>query len=338
MSIVHLPRRAVLLGLPAAGLATACRRGSADKAESALTRDEERSLKTLRLIDPDHPLFAMTLYGPYDPLRQTTALAPISRPFACSLFLAGHGSRGPLFGRNFDWGPNPALLLTAKPPNAPASLSLVDISYLGIDQGAAKRLLGDDELRRMMLKAVGIPFDGVNQHGLAVGMAAVDSAKAPKVPGGPVVGSARIQRLALDQARTVDEAVAVFRRYNVNFAEGEPPLHYLLADARGKAAAIEFVDGEMKVIPSTGDWHDMVNFVLSTADERQRQADDRYRTIADRMRRTGGRLDPAGAMDLLSKVAQRHTRWSAVYELRHGEMSLALGRDYRRIHRVKLAS
>ncbi|GAA2578983.1 carcinine hydrolase/isopenicillin-N N-acyltransferase family protein [Actinomadura fulvescens] len=338
MSTHHLSRRAALLGLPAAGFAAACQGGSAATGDHrALTRDEERSLKTLRLIDAGHPLFAMTLYGPYDPLGKITSPPPATA-FACSLFLAGAGPRGPLFGRNFDWRPSPALLLTTRPSNAPTSLSLVDISYLGIDQEAAKRLMGDARLQRSLLQAVRIPFDGMNEHGLAVGMAAVATADPPKVPGRQAVGSARIQRLALDQARTVDEAVAVFRRYNVEFEPGEVPLHYLLADARGKAAAIEFVDGELKVIPSAGGWHDLVNFVLSTADERERRADDRYRAIADRMRRTGGSLDPAGAMDLLSEVAQGHTRWSAVYELRHGELSLALGRDYRKIRRYKLAA
>ncbi|MEU5881783.1 carcinine hydrolase/isopenicillin-N N-acyltransferase family protein [Spirillospora sp. NPDC047279] len=337
MTTVHPSRRAVLLGTPAAALAAACQGDT--RAAGGLTRDEERSLATLRLVDPGLPLFAMTLYGPYDPLRQTTAMAPPpARPFACSLFLAGNGPRGPLFGRNFDWDPNPALLLTTRPPKAPASISLVDISYLGIDQGAARRLLGDAELKRLLLRAVGIPFDGVNAHGLAVGMAAVDTARGPVVPDRPVVGSARIQRLALDQARTVDEAVAVFRRYTVDFSQGGPPLHYLLADARGRAAAVEFVDGELKVIPGAGDWHDLVNFVLSGTTDEERHADDRYRTIARRLRRTNGRLDPAGAMDLLAAVAQSHTRWSAVYELRHGTMGLALRRDYRRVHRFAMAA
>ncbi|WP_433335035.1 hypothetical protein [Spirillospora sp. CA-294931] len=51
-----------------------------------------------------------------------------------------------------------------------------------------------------------------------------------------------------------------------------------------------------------------------------------------------GRLHRAGALDLLSKVAQGHTRWSAVYGLRHAEMTLAVRRDYRRIHRFKLTA
>ncbi|WP_433334715.1 carcinine hydrolase/isopenicillin-N N-acyltransferase family protein [Spirillospora sp. CA-294931] len=335
MSTVPLGRRAVLLGAPVAGLAVACQSGSADSRDRALTRDEERSLATLRTVDASLPLFAMTHYGTYDPL-QPIAMASSPQRFACSLFLAGGGPRGPLFGRNFDWRPSPALLLTTRPSREATSLSLVDISYLGIDQDAGKRLMDDPELRRRLLKAAAIPFDGVNQHGLAIGMAAVDTAQPPKVPGARVVGSGRIQRLVLDQARNVDEAVAVFRRYTVRFEPGEVPLHYLLADARGKSAAIEFVGGEMRVLPGAGDWHDMVNFVLSTADESEKRSDTRYRTIAERLRRTNGRLDPAGAMDLLSKVAQHHTRWSAVYELRHGEMTLALARDYRRIHRFKL--
>ncbi|MBC6468691.1 carcinine hydrolase/isopenicillin-N N-acyltransferase family protein [Actinomadura alba] len=292
-----------------------------------LTADEQRSLATLRVVDADHPLFAMTLYGSYDPMRKIAAPVAATGPWACSLFLAAKGPKGPLFARNFDWDPNPALLLTTRPDRGPASISLVDISYLGIDRAEARRLTTDAALQRILLQAVALPFDGMNEHGLAIGMAAVDSAEAPKAPGLPVVGSVRIQRLVLDRARTVDEALALFRGHVIDFSS-DPPLHYLLADARGRSAVVEFVDGEMRVIPGAGDWQNMVNFVQYGATERTRRDDRRHSTIAERMGSTGGHLDPGAAMTLLSQVAQPHTQWSAVYELENGTVHLTVDRDY----------
>lgn len=305
-------------------------------ADASLTADERRSLATLRVVDARHPLLAMTLYAPYDPMRPVAAAPVTDRPLACSLFLAGRGPRGPVFGRNFDWLANPALLLTTRPPRGPASISLVDISYLGITHANADRATRDPALRRKLLQAAALPFDGMNEHGLAVGLAQIPDARPPRAPGRPTVGSARIQRLVLDQARTVDEAIAVFGRYNVEFAPGEPALHYLVADARGRSAVVEFVDGRVEVVRGAGSWHGMVNFVLSGADDDVKRSDDRYRTIAERMRATGGSLSPDGAMDLLAAVAQRHTRWSAVYELHHGTVHVTLDRDYRKRHTFHL--
>ncbi|SEG53767.1 Acyl-coenzyme A:6-aminopenicillanic acid acyl-transferase [Thermomonospora echinospora] len=314
----------------------ALRSSGSREADGSLTADEQRSLATLRVVDARHPLLAMTLYAPYDPLRPVVAAPATERPLACSLFLARRGPRGPVFGRNFDWLGNPALLLTTRPPRGPASISLVDISYLGITHAKASRVTRDPVLRRKLLQAAALPFDGMNEHGLTIGLAQIPDAEPPRVPGRPTVGSARIQRLVLDQARTVDEAIAVFGRYNVEFAPGEPALHYLVADARGRSAVVEFVDGRVKVIRGTGSWQGMVNFVLSGAGEDVKRSDDRYRTIAERMRATGGGLSPAGAMDLLAAVAQRHTRWSAVYELHHGTVHVALGRDYHKRYTFSL--
>ena len=38
-----------------------------------------------------------------------------------------------LYGRNFDWQYSPALLLFTDPPDGYASVSMVDIAYLGFD-------------------------------------------------------------------------------------------------------------------------------------------------------------------------------------------------------------
>ncbi|MEW2352229.1 carcinine hydrolase/isopenicillin-N N-acyltransferase family protein [Spirillospora sp. NPDC029432] len=294
-----------------------------DRGGDAFTADERRSLATLRVLDPAHPLLEMTLYAPYDPLRPAAAPPRTDRPLACSLFVAANGPRGPLFGRNFDWTANPAMVLRTRD-----SISLVDISYLGITGADTARITTDPALRRKLLRAAVLPFDGMNRHGLAVGMAQVPSARPPRTSGRPVVGSVRIQRLALDRARTVDEAIAVFGRHDVAFDPGEPALHYLIADAAGRSAAVEYVDGRLRVVRGAGAWHAMTNFTLTGAGEDTRRSDDRYSAIAARMRATGGVLVPDGAMDLLAKVAQPHTRWSAVYELRHRTVHVVLDRDY----------
>ena len=286
----------------AAGMPTASRQ---DPGEA------ERTLASLRKVD-DLPLYEMTYVGDYDPTVGTSA-TPAASPFGCSLFAALGDRTGPLFARNFDWDPNPALVLRTDPPDGYASVSLVDISYLGVGPDPA----GD----RRLLNAPLLPFDGMNERGLAVGLAADDRATARPVPGRPTVGSVRILRLVLDNAATVDEAIAVFERYNLDF-DGGPPLHYLLADATGASAVIEFVDGTMRAQRGRGRWQALTNVPAVDVPERQLRQDHRYGVIAEALDRAGGVVDAPAALAVLDSVRQPHTRWSVTYGLRTGEVRL----------------
>ncbi|MEU4555612.1 linear amide C-N hydrolase [Micromonospora violae] len=282
----------------------------------------EQTMASLRRVD-DLPLYEMTYVGAYDPTVGTDAAAP--SPFGCSLFVAAGDPERPVFARNFDWDANPALVLRTDPPDGYASLSLVDISYLGVGADPA----GD----RRLLNAPLLPFDGMNERGLAVGLAADDAATARPVPGRPTVGSVRILRLVLDRAATVDEAIAVFSGHNLDF-DGGPPLHYLLADATGASAVIEFVDGELRVERGTGGWRALTNVPVVGVPEQRRRTDRRYGQIAAALTDADAVLDVAAAHRLLAAVRQGHTRWSVTYGLRSGEVRLvtATGAGERRYH------
>ncbi|WP_200207225.1 carcinine hydrolase/isopenicillin-N N-acyltransferase family protein [Micromonospora coerulea] len=272
----------------------------------------ERTLASLRKVD-DLPLYEMTYVGDYDPTVGTSATAPAS-PFGCSLFVASGDRSRPLFARNFDWEPNPALVLRTDPPDGYASISLVDIAYLGVG--------GDPTGDRRLLNAPLLPFDGMNERGLAVGLAADDAATARPVPGRPMVGSVRILRLVLDTAATVDEAIAVFARHNLDFAGG-PPLHYLLADAGGASAVVEFVDGTMRIARESGTWRALTSVPVIGVPDRTLRGDRRYGMIAAALDRAGGVVDAPAALRILDAVRQPHTRWSVTYGLRTGEVRLA---------------
>ncbi|MFI7071557.1 carcinine hydrolase/isopenicillin-N N-acyltransferase family protein [Micromonospora sediminicola] len=324
-------RTLVATGLAVLLIATACADGrgaggAPGPGTSTASRQDPdqvaRTLASLRRVD-DLPLYEMTYVGDYDPTVGVPGATPPS-PFGCSLFAALADRDRPLFARNFDWEPNPALVLRTDPPDGYASISLVDISYLGVAVDPA----GD----RRLLDAPLLPFDGMNERGLAVGLAADDGARADPVPGRPTVGSVRILRLVLDGAATVDEAVGVFARHNLDFAGG-PALHYLLADATGASAVVEFVDGSMRVDRRRGPWQALTNVPTVGVTDRDLRRDHRYGVLATELDRVGGALDAAGALRLLAAVRQPHTRWSVTYALRSGEVRVVTAgggtRDYR---------
>lgn len=287
--------------------------------------EARRSLATLRQHD-DHPLFSMSYYGPAPKVdtgageAPTTSAHALRAPFACTVFFAAGGR--PVFGRNFDWDHNPALVLFANPTDAYRSVSVVDISYLGITSVSD---VDDPGRREALLRAVTLPFDGMNEHGLTIGMAAVDELRSELKPGRAAIGSVGIMRQVLDHARTVDEAVEVFDSYNIDF-DGGPALHYMVADASGASVVVEFVAGRMHVIPAQGRYQVMENFYLSaTAD---RSGYPRYRTADARLAGTGGSLTAAESMALLAAVTQGHTQWSAVYDLNGRSLRLTTGKRY----------
>jgi hypothetical protein len=136
------------------------------------------STDSLRRLD-DHPLWTLRYDGAYDRMQNVTTPAPTT-PFGCSLF-ATNDVADPLFARNFDWDPAPAMLLFTAPPDGYRSVSMVDLSYLGVTDPAAQR----DKL----VDAPLLPFDGMNEKGLAIGLAAVPDAQPGANPDRPTVAA-----------------------------------------------------------------------------------------------------------------------------------------------------
>ena len=194
---------------------------------------------------------------------------------------------------------------------------MVDISYLGIDRRNLARIDDPGALKG----AAALPFDGMNERGVAVAMAAVPAARSGA---GRPAGSLGVMRLVLDHAASVAEAVAIFRRTAVDFSGG-PPLHYLVADPGGESAIVEYVDGRARVLPrGARPWQAMTNFVLTGA----HGADERYRTATAALARSGGRLTTASTLALLRDVRQPITRWSVAYDLRARVAHVVMGQKY----------
>jgi hypothetical protein len=304
------------------------------------------TLSSVQQID-DYPLYTMRYYGSYEQniafmeaaSERLTAQAFVPDPSAarpawgCSLFTAFADPDNALYGRNFDWEYSPALLLFADPPDGYASVAMVDIAYLGFGRSDARRIT-DMSLaeRAALIYAPLLPFDGMNEHGLAIGMAAVSSSPMPTDPNRETIGSLGIMREVLDHARTVDEAVAIFEQYNIDMAGG-PPIHYLIADATGQSVLIEFWEGGMVVTPNTQPWDMATNFIRASAQSRTPESMCwRYRTISETMSARTGQLTADGAMALLQDVSQGNTQWSIVYSMASGEIHVAMRRQYDGVH------
>ncbi len=294
-----------------------------------------QTLASLDRVD-DHPLYVMHYTGDYpDAPGQSQAKQDA---WGCSLFAALGDPQNMLYGRNFDWEQSPALLLYTSPRDGYASISLVNLGFLGFDKAEAETLLTlPRERLSTLLYTPFVPIDGMNEHGLVVGMAAVEGSWHNPDPARRTIGSLAIMRELLDHAKTVEEALALFAQYNIDFTGG-PPLHYLIADANGDTALVEFIEGERVVIPNAHPWHTATNFLLATAGENPRGRCSRYRTIDEKLTQVEGRLNPEEALALLQDASQPgNTQWSVVYDITNQAAHVILDRVETKTHTFAIA-
>lgn len=292
-----------------------------------LSPDAISTLRSLEKVD-DYPFYVIRYTGDYS-YPQVGSILPVNTNFSCSLFAALGDTGDMVYGRNFDWEFSPSLLLFTDPSDGYASVSMVDLTFIGISPAEATKLVDLPITERTgLLAAPSLPFDGMNEYGLTVAMAAVPDEYVGDTshdPSRPSIGSIGIIRQTLDHARNVVEALAIFGQYNVDFAGG-PPVHYLLADPSGKAVLVEFYEGELVQLPNLVPWHLATNHLRCIA-----EGDGgcwRYRTISDRLTAANGQLDPQSAMQLLSDVKQTSTQWSLVYNMTNGDIKAVIAKHY----------
>jgi Acyl-coenzyme A:6-aminopenicillanic acid acyl-transferase len=302
---------------------------------NGLSQDEKETLRSLEKVDA-YPFYVMHYYGGYD-YPQFGAARRVSGEYACSLFATLGESADMLYGRNFDWNYSPAMLLFTDPPDGYASVSMVDLTFLDLTPDSSGRLVDQPlENRVALLSAPSMPFDGMNEFGLTIGMAALPDQfldDAGYDPARPTIGSIGIIRQILDHARNVDEALELIARYNIDFSGG-PPIHYLIADPGGKAVLVEFYQGEMVRLPNEAPWHLATNHLRYTA-----EGDggcQRYQTISDRFAALNGLLEPREAIQLLSDVSQDITQWSTVYNMTTGAIDVVISRRFENVFSFQL--
>lgn len=261
---------------------------------------------------------------------------PIEDPeIACSSFTAQTTDGDRLFGRNYDFSKtNTCIVFTSATKGRHATISTVDLQFLGIDV--------DSDLHGLMdkitcLAAAYAPLDGINDAGVSCGIymtyqGGAETVATDQNTDKPDFTSTTLLRLILDYADDVDEAVAIASAYDLHDS-AQTSYHYMVADSSGKSAILEWVgrtdasdnDGaqrELKVIynndaytvgdmPAEANYQVITNFILqpdyyadSTVDEMKGY--DRYMRLYSELSATGGvAADEQAAMNTLAIVGRR---------------------------------
>lgn len=267
----------------------------------------------------------------------------------CSSFTATAADGDYLFGRNYDSDmTNVCIVFTEASPGRHATMSTIDMKYLGIDPNKNMDTI-QEKLR--CVAAAYAPLDGINDAGVAC---AIYISGQPKIPtdqntGKPGFTPTTLIRLILDYADNLEEAIEIASAYDMHDS-ASTTCHYMVADPSGRSAILEWVgqsndtdlDGSQRQLKVTYSCSDddvgtmeakydsqvITNFILqkdyySSADGPQGGGHDRYARMWEELEKTDCIVaDENAAMDILEIVGVRNwanrtdgTPYSIVFNL-----------------------
>ena len=252
--------------------------------------------------------------------------------FGCGAFVAQNANSDILFGRNMDCECAIPMLLRLNDNSSYRFLSLVNMAFLDWDESTYDSLEIDSKLT---LATAYSPSDGINEYGFAVAILTDADAIYPKQNDKKTLFDMTLPRLLLSKAKSVEEAIHYTEKYNYFYDVA--PLHYMVADASGHSAVIEFVDGKMVVTKAENKYQAVTNFTLFDNPTKTGFGKDRYDNILNVLEKQGGIISEEDALKLLkSNVIPGDEQWSAVYNLTQKTLSVTFSGDYKNIHRFKL--
>ncbi|MDE7214019.1 MAG: linear amide C-N hydrolase [Anaeroplasmataceae bacterium] len=252
---------------------------------------------------------------------------------ACSAFTAELENGDRVFGRNYDFARTNTCIVKTNPSHGYKSVSTIDLQFLG--------LATDKDVKGLMnkitaLAAPFVPLDGINEKGVSCAIfmsyqgddktVATDQ-KTDK----PDITSTTMLRLILDYAADVEEAVALVEKYDLHDS-AQTSYHYMVADASGRSAILEWVNGTDKTDndgsnrklvvtyndqdshigerEAACDYQWITNFIIQPnyyESDDAKPGYDRYNIIYNGLYPTNGKLkDEQAAMDILESVGQRY--------------------------------
>ena len=236
--------------------------------------------------------------------------------FGCSTICTRDENGIVFFGRNYDWAQCRAIIVHTVPENGYESISTCCLDFLGFEEDYAPD--GSMMERMQTLAAIYVPMDGMNEKGLMVAdlMAGDDEQTHQQTQKADLTTTTAI-RLLLDQAATVEEAIALLQQYDMH-SSMDSAHHLSIADASGKSVVVEYVNGQMLVTETRV----VTNHYLSDC-EKQGVGSEQSHIRFDILAAHEGPADDRDVRDLLESVAQKNypqtegnwekTMWSIVY-------------------------
>ena len=306
---------------------------------TALFWNELRSLASIKKLD-DYGMFQMTYYGDYgfdeflligasnDQVIEAFVTKRLLKGLpidlnitsgGCTVFIVRNSDGNVLMGRNFDFDYAPSLQIITRPKNGYASISTVNLAFLGYTKDNLPSGLNINSF--LVLAAPFLPFDGMNEKGLAIALLAVPEAEPPYDENKVTLNTTTAIRLVLDKAATVDEAIELLKQYNIYFSDGVY-CHYLIADASGRSVLVEYFENDLKTVETNETYQIASNFIAyNDVNIGEGFCEfERYDAVKASIINNGGFLSMTQSIVLLAEVGGvfdgvDKLQWTVIYDL-----------------------
>lgn len=250
---------------------------------------------------------------------------PEAAEFGCSAATVAAVDGGFWTARNFDWdGDSDMVVMQTVPKNGYASVAASNIEFLGFGEDYAPRSMME---RMMLLAAVYVPLDGMNEAGLCVADLIVNDGQTTNQMTEKVdLTTTSAIRLLLDRAANVEEAIDLLEGCDMHSDIGRAH-HLAISDSNGRSVVVEWVDDEMVVTESAVCTN---HYVAGTGGRDITPMEDslvRYDSMAEA-------IDESGIMSaeqveaMIASVVRRGTRWSVIFDRSRMEARYYLGGDF----------
>ncbi|RLC79692.1 MAG: hypothetical protein DRJ03_16075 [Chloroflexi bacterium] len=177
-----------------------------------------------------------------------------------------------------------------------------------------------------VVMTVGAPnftaFDGMNDQGLALGVAAVDAAGYPTGTH-PALIDLQVYHILLETCADVEEAISLLQEIPFAFSP-QFGTHVLLADRSGASAVVEFLAEGVVVSRADTAYQVMTN--SHWAGPADQPDCPRYQTAVGALEDGDGQIDTEEMMEVMAAV-HTSTQWTIVYDLQDLTLTLSLPTD-----------
>lgn len=242
--------------------------------------------------------------------------------FGCTTFNATTPTGDKLFARNYDYMDSPGLTVWTHPKDGYASVSTASLYLMGY----TSEFLPEDLLTSLLtLMAPYIAVDGMNEKGVSIGILELETPPTFQQTEKKDITTSAIIREVLDHAATTEEAIEIFKQYDMHdFLGVNCTYHYQISDASGDTAIIEYVNGETTVLrPDETGTLIAANFWLAEGvDDPDGAGYERYDTAKKILAEKNYTVTEKEAMNILDAVHLENvdlhgyicsTLWSVVY-------------------------
>lgn len=246
--------------------------------------------------------------------------------YGCSSFSFETIDGNKSFARNLDITYSPIVIVNTNPVGSYSSISVVNLSAIGFSEEHLPNSLFE---KLLLLACPYIPFDGVNEKGVAISVNMTNGKDINQNTDKIDLTTTTLIRLVLDKAKDVDEAIKLIQQYDLNDSTGGP-YHFQIADKSGKSVVIEYCNNEIQTINQQENFQCLTNHTLNNIETdyttQFNQTNERYETIKQTLNDSNGVLSVDNAFSLLKTVNLNWeyggTLYSSIYDLSNFKLNL----------------